>query len=486
MVIAASAGLCAASLTSAGVAAASTRAASAARAAVPAGGTWGRASEVQGIGTLNVGGDAQIQSVSCASAGNCAAAGYYTDTSGVEQAFVVDEAAGVWGTGQEVPNIASLNLGTVGAMVNSVSCRSAGNCSAGGFYTDSSGSFQAFIVSEVSGAWGQAAEVPGTAMLNTGGDAWVDTVACGSPGNCVAGGAYTDASGGQHSFVVTQVGGNWGSARQLPSSAGLNAGVSAEVTAVSCPSAGNCSAGGFYSDSAARSQAFVVSLVNGAWGRVKEAPYTSVLNKDGDASTTSVSCASAGNCTAVGDYTDSLGNQQVFALSEVKGSWQNAHEIPGTGRLNKNGAATVLSVSCHAAGNCAAGGSYVDGNGLRQAFVASQVKNLWRDAIEVPRTGALNQTRGGAQTMAVSCGASGNCTAAGYYSDKFDNLQSFVDSEVNGVWGSAQETPGTGVLNKGGLAIANAVSCTAAGVCGVGGGYTDGGGNLQAFVTGES
>ena len=50
-----------------------------------------------------------------------------------------------------------------------MSCASAGNCSAGGYYTDSSGHLQAFVVSEVNGTWGTPMEVPGTAALNQGG-----------------------------------------------------------------------------------------------------------------------------------------------------------------------------------------------------------------------------------------------------------------------------------------------------------------------------
>ena len=43
-----------------------------------------------------------INSVSCSSDGNCAAGGYYQDSSGNTQAFVASEAAGVWGTPSEV------------------------------------------------------------------------------------------------------------------------------------------------------------------------------------------------------------------------------------------------------------------------------------------------------------------------------------------------------------------------------------------------
>ena len=60
--------------------------------AAPAtGGTWGKAIEVPGLGTLNARGDAAIFSASCASAGNCATGGFYTDSSGHTQAFVVGQ-----------------------------------------------------------------------------------------------------------------------------------------------------------------------------------------------------------------------------------------------------------------------------------------------------------------------------------------------------------------------------------------------------------
>jgi hypothetical protein len=61
-------------------------------------------------------------------------------------------------------------------------------------------------------------------------------------------------------------------------------------------------------------------------------------------------------------------------------------------------------------------------------------------------------------------------------------MQAFVVSEVNGTWGTATQLPGTGALNSGGNAFVESVSCTAAGKCGAGGGYTGSSGNRQAFV----
>lgn len=124
-------------------------AAFAAPGAVPAAGAWGKAVEVPGLGTLNAGGFAGVRSVSCASAGNCAAGGEYYDGSGHFQGFVADERHGRWGKAIRVPGLRALNAGG-NAQVSSVSCASAGNCAVGGEYLDGSGHVQGFVVSRSS------------------------------------------------------------------------------------------------------------------------------------------------------------------------------------------------------------------------------------------------------------------------------------------------------------------------------------------------
>src|SRR5262249_56048906 len=94
-------------------------------------GGWAKAIEVPGSGALNRGGDANVVSVSCASAGNCAAAGGYTDRSGNDQVFVASERHGVWGKAIEVPGLGALNKGGF-AGVSSVSCAPAGSEERGG------------------------------------------------------------------------------------------------------------------------------------------------------------------------------------------------------------------------------------------------------------------------------------------------------------------------------------------------------------------
>jgi hypothetical protein len=145
----------------AGPAAGATSAAASHRAAATAaaGGTWGTAQKVPGSAALNAGG---LNSMSCASPGNCAAGG---------DGFVVDEIDGTWGTAQ-----------AVSGDVTSVSCASAGNCAAGGNYGGSSGRWHAFVVDETGGSWDMAEEVPGSAALNAGGDAIVSSLSCASAG----------------------------------------------------------------------------------------------------------------------------------------------------------------------------------------------------------------------------------------------------------------------------------------------------------------
>jgi hypothetical protein len=445
------------------------------------GGTWGTAMEVPGTATLNAGGNAIVTSVSCGSAANCSAGGWYFDNSRHAQAFVVSQVGGIWGTAKEVPGTAALNQGF--AFLTSVSCASAGNCSAGGQYNDSSGS-QAFVVSQVNGTWRKAKEVPGTTALNTGRTAAITSVSCASAGNCGAGGSYLDSSGHAQAFVVSQVNGTWGTAREVPGTATLNTGNDA-INSMSCGSADNCGAGGYYRDSSGNRQAFVVNEVNGTWRKAKE--VAAALNQPAGragALVHSVSCTSAGNCSAGGSYTDNSGHSQAFVVNEVNGTWDKAEEVPGTAALNQGLQALVLSVSCASAGNCSAGGQYTDIHGHSQVFVVNEVNGTWGTAEEVPGTATLNHLT--ADLSSVSCASAGSCSAGGDYTDSSGHSQAFVVSQVGGTWGTAKEVPGTATLNAGVSATLNSVSCASASSCSAGGWYTDSSGHSQAFVVSQS
>jgi D-alanine-D-alanine ligase-like ATP-grasp enzyme len=431
--------------------------------------TWGPARQV--AAALNTGGDAVVASVSCGSAPNCTAGGFYTDRRQLTHAFVVSEVNGRWGPARQVA--AALNTGG-NAQLLSVSCASAGNCAAGGLYTDSTGNIQAFVVNETNGSWGSAKEV--AAARNTNGHALVTSVSCASAGNCTAGGYYVAIAPNfdrQQAFVVSEVNGTWGAAREVAGA--LNTGGGAQVGSVSCASPGNCTAGGYYTagPSFDSQEAFVVSEVNGRWGPARE--VAAALNTGGNAQVGSVSCASAGNCTAGGHSTptDDASVHQAFVVSETDGIWGPA-QVPAAA-LNTGRNSEVDSVSCGLAGNCTAGGFYTDNSG-NQAFVVSETNGTWGTAEEV--AAALN-IGGSAAVHSVSCPSAGNCSAGGFYTDSSGHAQAFIVSETDGTWGTAEEV--AAALNAGGSAAVFSVSCVSPEECGAGGYYSRSFSNVQGF-----
>jgi outer membrane protein OmpA-like peptidoglycan-associated protein len=454
-----------------------------------------------GTGGIGDNGNVQIAELSCTSDGNCSAGGYYYDGD-VDQAFVDNEVSGVWATPIELTG--TTGTGFLGdndyAEITSLSCSSDGNCSAGGYYYASNQHQEAFVVNEVSGTWGTPTELvstAGTGGLGDSNSAEVQSLSCSSDGNCGASGFYYIGTV-QQAFVVNEVSGTWGTPTELVGTAGtggLGDNGDAEALEISCPSDGNCSAGGYYHNDTDTTQAFVVNESSGTWGTPTE--LVAAGGADGflgDADTaqvTSLSCSSAGNCSAGGFY--DTPEEQAFVVSEVSGVWGAPTELPaigGAGFLGDNDYAYVAAISCPSDGNCSAGGYYYDSTNNEQAFVINESAGVWGAPAEVvglSGTGGLGDGNW-AELVTLSCSSAGNCSAGGRYSDG-DNLQAFVVNEVSGTWGTPVEISGlngTGGLGDDGVnAETQSLSCSSDGYCGVGGIYDVDDGD-QAFVTSSS
>jgi len=399
-------------------------------------------------------------------------------------------AASGWGRARQVPGLAALTGGTGDSGLTAVSCASPGECSGGGFFNPPGQPLvsQAFLVSQVNGAWSDALAVPGLAALNMGGSAEVVSVSCGAPGDCSAGGYFASGRGSGGvlmitAFVVSQVNGTWGTAQQVPGLAALNTGQDAKISSVSCASAGNCSVGGFYGvpsgPSCCTPHAFVVSEVNGKWGRAHPIPGMTAVGQ--------VSCASAGNCGAAGGG---------LVVSQVNGAWGRPARI--TGPTSSFGTVTITVVSCAAPGNCSAAGYHQGRNarGIRAAHtvVVSQVNGKWGTAREL--AGTVGLTRSGRSFPAsLSCAAAGSCVlggqgewqaAAGSSTRLF--AVAYTAIQRKGTWGRAMPVQGLATLSKHGFSVITSVSCARPGACAVAGRYSttdynpDGSGPSQAFV----
>lgn len=444
-----------------------------------AGGIWNNASEVTGTATLNVGGGAQVNAVSCTAPGSCSAIGSYSTTAAISQVFVLNETRGTWGSAVVLPGFIALNTGGVAGTGLVISCSSAGNCGAGGSYADSAGDPHAFVANEIHGTWGSAVEVPGFAILNTGGLVGsLLSISCASNGNCSAGGVYGDTSDNVQAFVVNETGGTWGDAEEVPGSGGLNAGNAAFIGAMSCSSAGNCGAGGYYTDASNDGQAFVVNETGATWGNAIEVPGTSTLNAGGTALVDSIACPATGSCTAVGDYLTSAKVTQAFTVDESAGTWASAAPVTG---VNASGATSITSLACASVGNCTAGGGYNDVNGNSQAFTLSETSGVWGAPSELAGSGSLNAGNNAA-VEAIACTLPGDCSVTGYYNDASNNQQAFVANQSDGIFASAIEIPGTGALNTDGNAFTGSISCGVDGACSTGGYYEDSSQNYQSFV----
>lgn len=253
--------------------------------------------------------------------------------------------------------------------------------------------------------------------------AQLTSMSCPSSGNCVAGGFYTDAWGNEQAFVVDETAGVWGNAIELlPGTAALSGEILAIPTQVSCPTAGNCTVGGDYFNSSANTLPFVARQRSGAWGQAMLLPGIAGLTQ-GSAGLQAPSCTSSGNCAAAGFYKTSTGILMPFVANETAGAWGQPVEVPGLAALTEGGAAAE-SVSCSLAGDCVVGGFY-----RRQAFVANEFAGVWDRALIVPGTKSLN-TGFGAEVTAVSCARAGTCALGGFYSvvPKSNETQVFLDT----------------------------------------------------------
>ena len=421
-------------------------------------GTWGGG--VEAPLPTNAGSNPQVflTSVSCTSAGNCTAVGGYLDSSGGLQGLLLTETSGTWARGVEasLPSNATLPFPTV--TLNQVSCTSAGDCTAVGVYsippTDGGGSavLEGLLLTETSGTWARGVEAPVPANAGTG--AIVQSVSCVSAGNCIAGGEYADSSGNQQGLLVQDISGTWSAdgAAPLPANAGSNPEVN--LNSVSCVSSNvDCGAVGTYFDNAGFAHGVLLTgfrKVTSPVGRtgghgpvcggLREEPCASEVwsgveaTAPEDASSPdvqlfSVSCASPGDCSAAGQYLDSAGIEQGLLLTETSGTWAQGVQATPPANANANPDGFLTTVSCASAGNCTAVGSYRDSSDRLQGLLLTETSGTWTQGVEA----ALPANAGSSPQVilnAVSCATADNCVAVAGYTDSSGRGQGLLLTEA--------------------------------------------------------
>ena len=374
---------------------------------------WSTATAVSEAGQPS-GTNSVITSVSCAPSapGYCAIVAYYansttttvngaTTTSTTIVPFTLDEAQGTWeATPRLVTGLDSLPE-TGNAELTSVSCAAQGQCTAGGGIAG-----QPFVVSESSGAWGNARAVT---SVSTGA---IMAISCPDASDCTAAGFYDDSSKLAQAFTVDEQGGSWGPATLLASSSLVDA---SSGLMLGCSSVGNC----VVADRAAirmDNSAYLgvvadIETSSGGWGPLSPvAGFPDVWNGPGielpQSSPTGLSCAPGGDCTIVGYYLTDKDPDPVqgFAATTsdgVVGSEQPV--LPGT-----NSEPQDTALSCPKTGFCTLGYSMsgapqllTEATGATIAVKASTPRVTYGSAAET-LTATVTGADGGTPTGTVA------------------------------------------------------------------------------------
>jgi hypothetical protein len=383
-------------------------------------GTWGKATPIPGLSALSTGEavkTSEIYGLACPAAGNCVVTGEF-DSGGfqVPDTFVAQETKGTWGKAIPLPRVPALKASGLGGP-GAVACASPGNCVVVGSYRPGHPYIQGSPTQGYVADERPATPIPGLQALNTGQSAYISSLSCASPGNCLVGGSYYSGQAVQQPFLVSEVDGTWDTAMPAPGYKSVAAaGDNGVIQALSCPSPGDCVAMGDVSPAnGGTTDAFILAEQGGAWATPSVLRGVEAL---------ALACPASGQCVAGG--TDS---KHVAAIAtEADGRWNGPTEIPGAARLasqgNRSTGSGVTALACPTPGRCVAGGQFSwagvapgspSGQPPTQVFLSDQAANSWGPA-RVPAGLAALNTQSYADLAGLACAAAGNCAAGGYYS----------------------------------------------------------------------
>jgi len=421
----------------------------------------------------------------CPTAGYCAGVGSYKDENGNREAMAATRINGSWGQAVEIALPAgaatSGQKAALGFAQPSVACTEPGDCVAVGHYIKEGGSEEAMVVTETSGVWGSASEIKPPPDAASNPEAFLGSLACPAAGSCVAHGEYTDEDGDREAMVAEETGGAWGSASdvQLPANAASKSRsylFRSYLDGVACSAAGSCVGIGEYRDGSTRTEeAMVVSETGGKWGQASQIVLPANAGSEPESRFDSVVCVPSGPCVAVGSYIDLSGDREAMVAEETGGVWGPASEIqaPANVAVKPEIGFGLASkpIACAASGSCVITAKYTDSSADEQAMVADETGGVWGPAREIaaPANAATNPRT----ALVPSCTASGACVLAGEYTDAGGDREVLVADEANGSWSLASEIAAPANAGANPEIIFGEVQCPAAGSCVAFGEYTN-------------
>ena len=306
-------------------------------------------------------------------------------------------------------------------------------------------------------------------------------VSCTGGGFCVAAGQYQKtAKGGTLAMVITSNDGTiWNPAQALVMPKTAYKIPQAVAADVACTSATSCEVVGrfrYAKSKGKKNNAFIADLTGSGWTQARTMALPANSAKVTNATLSQISCASKGNCGALGTYIDNKNDLETAAFIETNGTWNRGVPIvpPANGGALGHQNVQPFGISCPADGACVAVGKYKTPAGDIEAFRSTYSNGTWAKAVEVGLPGdAITGRNQQGDFHAVSCTTdTTNCFAVGNYRTAVVAHSNAVYSllETSGNWptsGSVFHPAPAGVATPP-VPQDNGLACTQAGCVTVG------------------
>jgi hypothetical protein len=288
--------------------------------------------------------------VACPSAGECFATGSYTSSEGVVGTLAEHWNGKEWSI-QSTPNPSGAKESHLGG---GVSCTSSTACTAVGQYVNSSG-----VKVPLAERWnGKEWSLQTPAAPSGATESQLLQVACTSSAVCISAGEYKNSSGVLVTLAERWNGSEW-SIQTTPNPSGAKESI---LNGVSCTSSTECTAVGHYVNSSGV-RVTLAERWNGSEWSIQSTPNPSGAKES--VLRGALSCTSATECTAAGNYTDSAGTEVTLV------EFWNGKEWAIKTTPNPSGAKSsrLRGLSCTSSIACVGVGEYENSLGVVEPLV---------------------------------------------------------------------------------------------------------------------
>jgi hypothetical protein len=394
---------------------------------------------------VSTGANNLLYGVTCVTATDCWAVGIYTGGSNGHDTLAEQWNGATWSV-VSTPNAST----TLSNLLLSVTCTSASECWAVGWYNTNTGS-STLVEEWTGGAWA-IVSAPDPADSND-----LYSVACWSSTGCWGvGQSSSDGTLATQTLIETWGGSVWATASSPNSTGAIVA--SDVLSGIACASATQCWAVGG-SDITGGVGGSIIDGWNGNTWQPAPAP----ANPGGEFS--GVACASSTECWAVGSApAGGTGATQTLIEEWEAGTWS----IVTSPNASPSQANFLDGVTCVSATQCWAVGNFSTG-GVSQTLIEELVSGTWT-IVASPDTDPSQNNN----LTSVACSAAGECWAVGSTNTGFVGYQTLVEEWTGSSW-SIVSSPNNGTQDN----VLNSVACASSTNCWAVGQYESGAGMPQ-------